>query len=434
MRRSIKRYLGAGVAGVLLAACGGGGGQQGGATPRTYTGALTFANFQPFTGADASFGPEMIAGCIVAVQLINDSGGILGHQAKCTTVDTRGDPADAVPAADKMVATSTNLVGILGPSSDEATATIPIINRAQIPMFVDTGQALFDKSSYQYFWRITPPDDAAGYAMALYAIRKGFTRGAAVFGNDISSQGNVPTLLTGFKKLGGKIVLNQKYALDQGSYRSEVTQLIAANPQVIFTEADPQSSATYFSEVQQLHGSLYPIIGTEPTLNPDWLKAVSGAVGGAKLSGIYAGVQPYAPASGPAWAAYNTQLMAMASQIPNPSQWSSDPYTMTYYDGINIMALAMIAAKTPDPVFYNPYIVKVTKATPGAVVVHTFAAGRTALLAGKTIQYVGAGGTVSFDQWHNSPGGFEVANYKPDGSTNLTAVLSAADLAKLHGG
>ena len=204
--RSLRVALGILVA-MVVAACGT---STQSATPKTYTGTLTFASFNPFTGSDASFGPEMAAGCIVAVHLINKSGGVLGHQAQCVTVDTRGDPADAVPAAQKMIATTTNLVGMNGPSSDEALATVPIIDRAHIPMFGDTGQAAFDKSSYQYFWRLTPPDDAAGIAMAVYAYGKGYRRGAAVFGNDLSSQGNVPNLLTAFAKLGGKIVINQQ--------------------------------------------------------------------------------------------------------------------------------------------------------------------------------------------------------------------------------
>ena len=91
------RAIGLLVGVVLLASACGTSTQS--ATPKSYSGTLTFASFNPFTGPDASFGPEMQAGCIVAVHLINKSGGVLGHQAQCVTVDTRGDPADAVPAA-----------------------------------------------------------------------------------------------------------------------------------------------------------------------------------------------------------------------------------------------------------------------------------------------------------------------------------------------
>src|SRR5215831_14994306 len=165
------------------------------------TGPLTFAVFNPFSGPDASFGPEQLAGCIPA--------------------------ADAVPAAEQLTATTSSLVGVLGPSSDEASATVPLFNRARIPMFGDTGQAVFNQSSFKYFYRITPPDDAVGYAMAVYAHQKGYPTAAAVFGNDISSQGSLPTVVSGFKKIGGKIVLIQKIPLDQSSYRTEVSALIA---------------------------------------------------------------------------------------------------------------------------------------------------------------------------------------------------------------
>ena len=52
-------------------------------TPTSFTGMLTFASFNPYTGPDAGFGPEMSAGCIAAVNVINQSGGVLGHQTQC---------------------------------------------------------------------------------------------------------------------------------------------------------------------------------------------------------------------------------------------------------------------------------------------------------------------------------------------------------------
>ena len=415
-------------AALFIAACGT---STQAAQPKSYTGTLTFASFNPFTGPDASFGPEMQAGCIVAVHLINKAGGVLGHQAQCVTVDTRGDPADAVPAAQKMLATTTNLVGMNGPSSDEALATVPIINRAHIPMFGDTGQAAFDKSAFDYFWRLTPPDDAAGAAMAIYAYQKGYRKGAAVFGNDISSQGNVPTLVTAYKALGGQMVLNQTVALDQSSYRSEVEALIAAKPDVIFTEADPQTDAAYLSQLQQL-GSLIPVVGTEPTIQPPWLQAVGGAIGKANLAKIYAAAQPYAPSQGPAWDVFNTELLASSSEIPQPDQWAQDPYTQTDYDAVVMMALAMVVAKTPDPSFYNKYIAEIVADTPGATEVHSFQEGRDAINAGKKIHYVGAGGPIVLDKYHNSSGAFEIDGYAPDGSNPQLAIVSAADIAKYH--
>src|SRR5260370_29092383 len=113
-------------------------------------------------------------------------------------------------------------------------------------------------------------------------------------------------------------------------------------------------------------------------------------------------MQPCAPASGTAWQAFNRSLPASASQVPKPGQWSTDPYSMTYYDGVNVMALAMIAANSTSPAVFNADVMKVTEPGPGKTVVYTFAAGKAALKAGQQIQYVGAGGPIACNHWHNS--------------------------------
>src|SRR5215472_1099462 len=406
---------------LTLAACashGPAGGPPGGNGP------LTFAVFNPFSGPDASFGPEQLAGCIPAAAAISAAGGVLTHKKiVCKTSDSRGDPADAVPAAEQLIATTRSLVGVLGPSSDEASATVPLFNRAHIPMFGDTGQAVFNHSAFQYFYRITPPDDAVGYAMAVFAHQRGYARAAAVFGNDISSQGSMPTVIAGFQKLGGKIVLQQKIPLDQSSYRTEVSALIATHPAVIFTEADPQSSATYFAEVKQL-GQLGPFIGTDGTTQPPWLKAVGNAVGTPNLKRYYVGAQPYAPTTGVPYQLWLAQIKAVNGQVSQPaSQWYGDSYSMAAWDSINLMALAMVAAKSTDPGVFRPWIVKLATPSSGAVVVHDFAQGKAALEHGKTIQYVGATVQVSFDKWQNSPGAFSIVS--SDGSTKVATYTSA---------
>src|ERR1700756_1243967 len=62
------------IAMAALAGCGGQSGSGGG---------LVVGAFNPFSGGDASFGPEMLGGCIPAVQLINQAGGVMGHKVSC---------------------------------------------------------------------------------------------------------------------------------------------------------------------------------------------------------------------------------------------------------------------------------------------------------------------------------------------------------------
>ena len=265
--------------------------------------------------------------------------------------------------------------------------------------------------------------------MALYAKRKGYLRAAAVFGNDIGSQAGVPALLKGYSQLGGQMVLRQKIALGKSSYQSEVQQLIAAKPQVIFTETSPQTNATYLAELQQL-GHLIPVIGTDVTIQPQWFTAMAGAIGKPALTQYFVAEQPYAPPSGAGWQVFNKNLLALRS-VPKPAQWSSDSYTMTDYDSVIVMALAATLVKSTSPAVWNAHIPEVTTASPGAVVVHTYAAGVAALQAHKKIDYVGAAGIIDFNKWHNSGGGFQIDAYQSSGDTTLVNSITAAQLAPL---
>jgi ABC-type branched-subunit amino acid transport system substrate-binding protein len=372
----------------------------------------------------------MMAGCLAAANSVNAAGGVLGNKVACSAVDTRGDPADAVTAAAKMLATTSHLLGVLGPSSDEADATAPLINAAKITMFADTGEASFDQTKLPYFWRMTPADDVLGSAMALWAKKKGYLRGAAVFGNDIGSQGVVPTLVKGYNAVGGQMVLNEKIAQGQSSYQPEVEQIIAAKPQVIFTETSPQAASTILGELQQL-GHLIPVIGSDATVEPSWLQAVAGAIGKPALSKYFVGTIPYAPASGPAWTVYNKYVLSTPGVAKPASQWSSDSYSMVDYDGVIVMALAAAAAKSTSPAVYNKYIESVTTASSTAQTVNSYAEGLAALKAGKKIDYVGATGIIAWNQYHNSTGGFELTGYQPNGSTPLVGVITADQIAAL---
>jgi len=413
---------------MLAAACGSGSGGGSVASHET----LTFDVAIAFTGPDAPFGPETMAGCIPAVRLINAAGGVLGHKVACSSTNTQGDPADAVPAIEKMLATSSGVVGVLGPSSDEASAIVPILNAASIPMFVITGQPSFDKSTYQYFWRSLPADDQLGYAMAAWGKLKGYTKAAAFFGNSVGAQSQVPGLVNGYKHLGLTISPDLAIAYDQSSYRSEIEQILSAQPQAIFEELDPQTGATFTSELKNLESKPIPIVGDSVTLEPSWIHAVSGGIGAAALKNECVALQPYAPPSGPGWQAYDSALLASASQMKNAKQYTSDPYAMDPYDGTVIMALAMLQAHSVKTSVFNSHILDVTQPRPGAVTVHTFAQGKAALAAGHQIRYIGAMGPVDFNSYHNSTGGFDAVSCATNETTPV-GVISAAQVKAAQG-
>src|SRR5207253_9408396 len=144
------------VAVLLLAACGGGTGTTGSGLG---SGDLLVGVLAPFSGADAGLGPAYYAACLAAAPSINNNGGVGGRQVKCQQFDTRGEPADAFPAANAMIAShSSNLMAVVGCTSDEAATVAPVIDRAHIPMFCMTGQSEFNKTSLKYFHRLVPAD------------------------------------------------------------------------------------------------------------------------------------------------------------------------------------------------------------------------------------------------------------------------------------
>lgn len=401
-----------------------------GTASKSSGGAVTFGGISTFTGSSASFGPELMAGCYTAVSLINKAGGVLGGAAKCLPINTNGDPADAVPAVSKAIAID-HLAGVIGPGGT-ATATAPLLEAAGVTMLSDSGDSAFNHTSYKYFWRITPPDSAGGLALAAWGYNHGCRVGAAVFSNTTTAQTSVPTLLSGFKRLGGHMAVNFQLVSDSSTYQSQVSRVIAAHPQCIFTEADPQTDATFLSEFKRLNnGRMIPIIGTEPTITTSWQQAVVGAIGAAQLAKYYVGIQPYTPAQGKAWNIYDKALLASAKQIPNPSQWSADPYSMTDYDGINIMALAMLEAKSTNPLVYNSDILNVTQPGANKVDVYSFVQGKALLAQGKQIRLIGSGGPVDFNRYHNYGGAFSGNGYTVSGAPRTVGLVPAAEITRL---
>src|ERR1700687_133139 len=132
---------------VVLAACGGTNTPSGGGLG---SGPLLVGVLAPFSGADASFGPRYLAGCIAAALSINGAGGVGGRQVSCQQFDTRGEPADAGPAANGMISGNSNLMGVVGCPSDEASTVVPILDRSHIPMTCMTGQSEFNKTNFKY--------------------------------------------------------------------------------------------------------------------------------------------------------------------------------------------------------------------------------------------------------------------------------------------
>jgi ABC-type branched-subunit amino acid transport system substrate-binding protein len=336
---------------------------------------------------------------VAAAKVVNDSGGVLGHQLRCQAVNDTGDPADAVPAANRMLTSISNLVSLVGPGG-VSPAVVPIFTAAHIPMFSIAGNPQYDLNTDPWYYRLVPSDSVTGRVMAYWgSTHVGNVPAASVF-TSVSAQTVPAPLAAEYQKLGGHIVKSVILAPGQSSYRTEAEQVLAAHPKVIFTETDPQTAATFFSELLQLSGSLPPVIGDEADTYSPWVKAVLPVVSH-KLSLV--AVTQTAPGSSPGYLQFKNALLASGAVVKNPAQYSTGPFTIADYDGVIITALAINAAHSTDPLKFRPYITSVTGLVQsGDTVVHTYTEGVAALKSGKTIRYSGAGGQISFNAHHNA--------------------------------
>jgi ABC-type branched-subunit amino acid transport system substrate-binding protein len=395
---------------VTLSACGGSAATGSGSSGSGAT--MNIGVIYPFTGDNAVQGAVGTAGCLAGVAPINAAGGVLGAKLACKGFDTKGDPADAVPAANQMMS-SANPVMVIG-ASDDAVATNPIVTAQHVTNFATIGDPHFDHQSNPYFWRITPSDALQGIALGYYAATHNMTHAASIFTTDLGAQTSVPPFRTEYAKLGGKLAADLTLNPGQSSYRTEVTQVIQSHPDALISEMDPQSSTTFLSEYQQLNGGQLPIVlGTERTSSNDWIQPVLGAVGPGNYQKYIKAITPYVSLSGPGYDLYKTSLLAEGAQVQDPGQWTGHPYVIGDYDAVTIMALAMVAANSTSPQTYNGFITKVTDQSSGATVVHNYAEGLAALKAGKTIQYVGASGPLVFNKYHSAGRAFSYTDYDP---------------------
>ena len=412
-----------------LSACGGSGGSSGGSHAT-----LIFADVAPFSGVDAALGPIYLVSCTGTTNAINQAGGILGHKVACTSADTRGEPADAVPAVGNLLATQKNLKLVIGCTSDEAASVVPVINKAKTVMFCMTGQSEFDHIKYPYFYRLVPPDLAESYAMTVIAQQLGYKKIALAFGNDIGSQTFVQPAIAAIAKAGLQVVANETLDLHASTFRTEAAKIVAAHPDAIMTEALGNADPTLFAEIKQLNGGkMIPIIGTSAAISPVFYTACAKAVGAAAFSASFHADNLVTATSGPAYDAFTKALLAVKGKVSGAqtgdfTTYFTAPGAVHLYDGMNLAALAMVAAHSTDTAKWKPWIAKIGNGVPGAVIVHSFAQGVAELRAGKQIRYVGPGGPTSFDAFHDSPGIFQIDTYSPTGAVVVSGSISAAEL------
>jgi len=369
-----------------------------------------------FTGTLASLGQAMLQGAQVAQKAINDAGGILGRQLNLAHADTQCDEADSVPALRQLLATQ-NLVGIIGPETQEISADAPIITSAKIPDEFQGGSTLFDHNTNPWLWRDSPSDSQLGVAMALYAHNKGYHKGALLFYSDIAAQTFIQPITATWQKLGHQIVSNITVAPDQTSYRTQVQQVINAHPDVIFTQTDAATAAVLFQNFKELNNLAIPFVGTDVTGVDEYLKAITYPVAAAHLTSVY-GTSVTGQAADEFNKVFAAQFGSKAQPLANANY---------AYDAVISLALAVDKAGSTSGPAINQVMSAVT--SPPGTQCFTYKDCLSLLKAGTKINYDGASGDLNYNQFHNVFGPYGAFQANTSGQEQQVMLLSAPDLA-----
>jgi ABC-type branched-subunit amino acid transport system substrate-binding protein len=399
---------------LLLTACGSSTSTTAGKQP---TGPVTMGVLSCFTGTLASLGNAMLQGSQMAQKAINDAGGILGQTLQLRHADTQCDLADSVPAVRQLLSNS-NVVGIIGPETQEINAVAPIVSAAKIPTQFQGGSTVFDHNTNAYLWRDSPSDSQLGVAMALYAYQKGYRKAGLLFYSDIAAQTFADPITATWAKLGGTIAIRiTDLAPDQTQYRTQVQKVIDAKPDVIFTQTDAATAGVLFKNFNELNNLAIPFVGTDVTGGDDYLKAITYPVAHDHLISIYG-----TSVSGAATDEFNKIFAAM---FPGPDQPQANANYA--YDSVISQALAIVKANSITGSDINNAMTAVT--SPPGTACYTYKTCLDLLKAGTKINYEGASGPLDYNTYHNVFGPYGAWQQTLAGQQQIVQTMTAAQLA-----
>jgi len=400
----------------MLAACSSGSsGSSGSAGSPGLSGTITFGVLHPFTGAYASVGEASLQGATVAASEINANGGILGHKLQLVHADTLGDPVDAVPAAEHMIASS-HPAAIIGPGGLEIGSIQRILDADKIPFEFEGGDTAFDNTTDPMLWRDSPSDLQEGVAMALYALHHGYKRAAFMMSSITTAQDFIPYIEGAYKAGGGTIVANETMTPGLTSYRSEVLKVVQAKAQVIFSQIEPPTAAVMTQDFKEIDNLAIPIVASDTSAAAEWIKAVTPAVANKAIVSCE-GATATSPAS--------PVFMKYFKQDFKGKPLASATYS---YDATLALALAIDKAHSTTGTAFAKDIPLVTSA-PGTVV-YDYKTGLADIKAGKKINYDGASGNMDYNQFHNVFGPYQLVKANLSGVEQVVGTISAAQLEK----
>jgi branched-chain amino acid transport system substrate-binding protein len=192
------------------------------------------------TGDDADSGKALVDGASLAVDAVNERGGLqLGDKTwpvELVVGDTQSTPEGAVEAAQTLI-NQEGVVALVGPQySRYAIPVSRLAEQSKIPMISPRSTNPETTAGKQYVFRATFTDTFQGDVIARFARNQLKSERAAVL-YDIASpynRGIAEVFKQVFTEEGGTIVAFESYTTGEENFQAQLERIREGNPDVVF--------------------------------------------------------------------------------------------------------------------------------------------------------------------------------------------------------
>lgn len=298
---------------------------------------IAVGEFASLTGGSASFGQSSHKGTELAIEEINNSGGVLGKKIKLITEDDQSMAGQPATIVRKLIAQD-KVVAVLGEvASSKSLEAAPICQQSKIPMITPASTNPKVTETGDYIFRVCFIDPFQGTVMSKFARSKGWKKVAVL--TDVKqdySVGLAEWFIKDFTANGGQIVKEQKFSSGDKDFKPQLTSIKASKPDAIFVPG-------YYGEVSliakqaRLLGIKAPLLGGDGWVGDSLLK-----VAGNSLDGSFFSCHFSSGDKSPKVQDFVTKFKAKYGEVP-------DDMAALGYDSAMILAEAMKKAGTTDP-------------------------------------------------------------------------------------
>lgn len=375
----------------ILAACGGTSGTDGAASDAgstravTADGPLRIGYLADFTGPLAEFGPARQRGITLAIEHLNDAGGVFGRPVELVVADSMSDVDTAVAAARHLVEVE-RVHAIIGPFASAAAIAVAeqVTGPAGIPTLAPsaTSPLLTSAKDGDFLFRTTLSDVVQGKELARLVRESGATRAAVVYLPDAYGQGLLDAFASAF---GVQNVFAQPIQDQAISYLDQL-EALAEDADVLVAIAYPKEAQVFMREA--LDGNLFQRYYLSDALRSTDLARLLGN----RLDGV-TGTSPGTPQDSDSRRAWDAAYRAEYDALPTIA------YVRSAYDATIAVALAAAAAGSADGTAIRDALRTVT-APPGTPFIAGAEGVRGALRAidrGEDVDYEGAANALNWD-------------------------------------